>query len=228
MPRWGMVIDLDKCTACQSCTVACRVENNVPIAGPRDSANGRAIFWNEVISVIESEGTRLRGRFIPRPCMHCENPPCVQVCPVGATFKDAEGIVRQDYERCIGCRYCTVACPYGARYFNWRAPEYSDTHALYRNPDAPARPRPVGVVEKCTFCVQRIERARRRAAAEGRELRDGEVAPACVQTCPGRARVFGDFDDERSQVSRLARSPRAFRFLEELGTRPQVVYLMEG
>lgn len=228
MPRWGMVIDLDKCTACQSCTVACRVENNVPVAGQRDTGNGRAIFWNEVIPVIEGEGAYLKGRFIPRPCMHCENPPCVQVCPVGATFKDAEGIVRQDYDRCIGCRYCTVACPYGARYFNWRVPEFPETHALYRNPDLPARPRPVGVVEKCTFCIQRIERARRRAAAEGRELRDGDVVPACVQTCPGRARVFGDLDDERSQVARLARSPRAFRFLEELGTRPQVIYLTEG
>ncbi len=228
MPRWGMVIDLDKCTACQACTVACRVENNVPVAGPRDSLAGRAIFWNEVIPVIEGETPHLKARFIPRPCMHCENPPCVQVCPVGATFKDAEGIVRQDYDRCIGCRYCTVACPYGARYFNWRGPEFPETHAAYRNPDPPARVRPVGVVEKCTFCVQRVERARRRAAAEGRPLRDGDVIPACVQTCPARARVFGDLDDPDSRVARLARSPRAFRFLEDLGTRPQVIYLMEG
>lgn len=228
MPRWGMVIDLDKCTACQACTVACRVENNVPVAGPVDSRAGRAIFWNEVTPVIEGELPHLRARFIPRPCMHCEDPPCVQVCPVGATFKDAEGVVQQDYERCIGCRYCTVACPYGARFFNWRSPEFPETHARYRNPDAAARARPVGVVEKCTFCVQRIERARRRAATEGRGLRDGDVVPACVQTCPARARVFGDLDDPASLVHHLARSPRAFRFLEELGTRPQVIYLMEG
>lgn len=224
MPRWGMVIDLDKCAACQACTVACRMENNVNFSGPEEAARGRTITWNEVLVVPESEGTG--PRFIPRPCMHCDNPPCVQVCPVGATYKSEEGVVLQNYSRCIGCRYCMTACPYGARYFNWKDTTPPATMTDYRNPDVVVRP--VGVVEKCTFCVQRIAAAEAKAKAEGRELRDGDVVPACVQTCPVGARYFGDLDDPESQVSRLAKSPRASRLLEELGTRPKVYYLSEG
>lgn len=208
MARWGMVIDLDRCVACQACTAACRAENNVPFAGPEDSDLSRAIFWHDVLSEVEGEYPNLRGTFIPRPCMHCENPPCVRVCPVGATYQNEEGLVLQRYDRCIGCRYCMVACPYAVRYFNWGAPEWTDGMDRYLNPDIPIRPK--GIVEKCTFCSHRLP------------------VPACNQACPGNARTFGDLDDPDSVVSELARSPRAFRLLEDLGTEPKVYYLREG
>lgn len=206
--------------------MACRCENNVPFAGQEQALTGRAIYWNEVLYHMEGEYPRVRARAIPRPCMHCDNPPCVKVCPVGATYRNEEGLVLQRYERCIGCRYCTVACPYTARSFNWYRPEYPESLKQYLNPDVPLRTK--GIVEKCTFCVQRIEKAKKKAEAEGRALRDGEVIPACVQACPTGARTFGDLDDPDSRVSQLAESPRAFRLQEELGTRPKVIYLMEG
>ena len=228
MPRWGMVIDLDKCTACQACTIACQAENNVPFAGPEEAALGRSKHWHDVMAEVE-EGKYpdFHVRFIPRPCMHCEEPPCVVVCPVGATYVDDEGIVRMDYDRCIGCRYCTTACPYTVRYFNWYAPEYPAGYDAYLNPNVPLRP--VGVVEKCTFCILRLEQAKREAAAQGRELTDADVVnlPACNQACPASARYFGDLDDPESTVSHLAHSPRAIRLLEDLGTRPKVYYLVE-
>jgi Fe-S-cluster-containing dehydrogenase component len=229
MPRWGMVIDLDKCTACQACTVACLAENNIPFAGPDETALGRSKHWQDVMTELgeESEPPDFHVRFIPRPCMHCEDPPCVAVCPVGATYVDDEGIVRMDYDRCIGCRYCTTACPYAIRYFNWYAPEYPDRYKDYLNPNVPVRPK--GVVEKCSFCIHRLEQAKREAAAQGRELTDADVVllPACNQACPASARYFGDLDDPESTVSRLARNPRAFRLLEDLGTEPKVYYLAE-
>jgi Fe-S-cluster-containing dehydrogenase component len=232
MPRWGMVIDLDKCTACQACTIACQAENNVPFAGPEQTALDRSKHWQDVMAELgeESEYPDFHIRFIPRPCMHCENPPCVMVCPVGATYVDEEGLVRMNYDRCIGCRYCTTACPYAIRYFNWYAPRYpadDDDRLNYLNPNVPRRP--VGVVEKCSFCIHRLEQAKREAAAQGRELTDADVVllPACNQACPASARYFGDLDDPESTVSRLARSPRAFRLLEDLGTEPKVYYLAE-
>jgi Fe-S-cluster-containing dehydrogenase component len=232
MPRWGMVIDLDKCTGCQACTVACQAENNVPFAGPEQTALGRSKHWQDVMTELgeESEYPEFHVRFIPRPCMHCDDPPCVKVCPVGATYVDEEGLVRMDYQRCIGCRYCTTACPYAIRYFNWYAPEFpadEDDRLNYLNPNVPVRP--VGVVEKCTFCVHRLEQAKREAAAQGRELTDADLIllPACNQACPASARYFGDLDDPESTVSRLAHSPRAFRLLEDLGTEPKVYYLVE-
>lgn len=235
MARWGMVIDLDKCTACQACAVACKEENNQPLAGPDGSSRGREIFWMQVLRSVEGEYPRVRARFIPRPCMHCDEPPCVQVCPVDATYKRADGIVAQDYDRCIGCRYCMVACPYGVRYFNWGRPKFQA--AEYLNPDqAPGRNgaregpvvRPVGVVEKCTFCIHRMEKAKERAKAEGRELRDGDYITACTQTCTGGAIKFGDLDDPSSEVHRLSRDKRSSRLLEEMGTEPRVYYLQEG
>ncbi len=224
MPRWGMVIDLDRCTACQACTVACKEENNQPVAGAADSARGRDLFWMQLLGAVEGEYPRVAGRFVPRPCMHCDEPPCVQVCPVGATTKREDGLVAQDADRCIGCRYCVVACPYGARSFNWRRPAFQA--AQYLNPDVPVRP--VGVVEKCTFCVHRLEKAAARARAEGRPLRDGDYVTACTQTCTGGAIRFGDLDDPQSEVYGLARDKRAFRLLDELGTHPRVIYLKEG
>jgi molybdopterin-containing oxidoreductase family iron-sulfur binding subunit len=227
-----MVIDLDKCTACQACTVACQAENNVPFAGPEQTALDRSKHWHDVLAEVKEEGKYpdLHVRFIPRPCMHCDDPPCVKVCPVGATYVDDEGLVRMNYQRCIGCRYCTTACPYTVRYYNWYGPEYpadDDDRLNYLNPNVPRRP--VGVVEKCTFCIHRLEQAKREAAAQGRELTDADMVllPACNQACPASARYFGDLDDSESTVSRLARSPRAFRLLEDLGTEPKVYYLVE-
>lgn len=233
MTRWGMVIDLDKCVACQSCTVACRMENNTPVVPPEESEKGRSMLWNDVFPVeqhIDLADPNVRATFLTRPCMHCDNPPCIKVCPVQATFKsdDTGGQVLQRYERCIGCRFCAVACPYGVRYFNWYQPEWSPELARHLNPDAEVAPRQRGIVEKCTFCIQRLRRARQRAVEAGREFRPEDYQPACVQTCTGKARFFGDLDNPDSLVSQLAKSRRAFRLLEELGTDPKVIYLKEG
>ncbi len=228
MARWGMVIDLDKCFACQSCTLACRMENNTPVAGPDQASRDRAILWNEVLPFVEGEYPGVKVTLIPRPCQHCDNPPCTKVCPVKATYKDEEGIVQVDYDRCIGCRFCTVACPYQVRYFNWYRPEWPEALKEHLNPDPEVAPRPKGVVEKCTFCIQRLRKAREQADAEGRPFQATDYTPACVQTCTGRARYFGDLDDPESLVSQLAASPRAFRLLEEMGTQPKVYYLKQG
>lgn len=228
MPRWGMVIDLDKCFACQSCTAACRMENNTPVAGPQQAGLGRAILWNEVLPFLEGEYPHLVATLIPRPCMHCDDPPCTKVCPVRATYKNEEGIVIVDYDRCIGCRMCTVACPYEVRYFNWYAPEWPPELAEHLNPDPEVAPRPKGVVEKCTFCFQRLRKAREEAEANGRTFMATDYIPACVQTCTGHARYFGDLDDPDSLVYKLSHSPRAFRLFEELGTEPKVYYLKQG
>jgi len=242
MHHWVMVIDLDKCVACQGCTVACRMENNTPVVSPEQAKMGRSMLWNEVfpfpLNETEHIGDypRVKTRYLTRPCMHCENPPCVKVCPVQATHQDEDGIVHQNYKRCIGCRFCTVACPYGVRYFNWAEPQWDPQMARHLNPDrlvgedaleGPAM-RPRGVVEKCTFCFHRLEKARDRAQAEGREVRDDEYVPACVQTCTATARFFGNLNNNESTVAILAHSTRAFRVLEDIGTHPQVVYLREG
>jgi Fe-S-cluster-containing dehydrogenase component len=228
MPRWGMVIDLDKCCACQSCTAACRMENNTPIAGPVQTAFGRAILWNEVLPFLEGNYPEVTVTLIPRPCQMCDNPPCIKVCPVKATYKTKEGIVLVDWDRCIGCRTCTVACPYQVRYFNWYKPEWPEELKAHLNPDPEVAPRPKGVVEKCTFCIQRLNRATQKAEAEGQPFNVTDYIPACVQTCTAHARYFGDLDDPNSLVSQLAASPRAFRLLEELGTEPKVHYLKQG
>ena len=227
MARWGMVIDLDRCTACQACVVACQVENNVAPAGGKDWNRGRAISWLRLVPAEAGEhGTRPELRLMPLPCMHCQKPPCIKVCPVKATQIDREGLVAQVYARCIGCRYCTTACPYTVRHFNWSRPEWPSPMEQALSPDVSIRPK--GVVEKCTFCHHRLQRAKDRARSEGRALREGDYVPACVETCPAEAMVFGDLEDSGSAVSRLARSPRAFRLLEELGTEPKVTYLSKG
>jgi Fe-S-cluster-containing dehydrogenase component len=242
MPRWAMVIDLDKCVACQGCSIACRQENNTPVVAPDQAAIGRALRWNDVFPLPLNkpeefgEYPNVKVHYLTRPCMHCDNPPCIKVCPVQATYRDEEGLVRQNYNRCIGCRFCTVACPYGVRYFNWEAPAWSPELARHINPDyvsendsleGPAI-RFKGIVEKCTFCIHRLHKAREQAEAEGREFRTEDYIPACVQTCTGKARFFGDMDDPDSTVNRLAKSTRAFRLLEEVGTYPKVIYLREG
>jgi Fe-S-cluster-containing dehydrogenase component len=187
---------------------------------------GRMKFWQEVLErEMYGHYPFLETQFIPRPCMHCENPPCVKVCPVAATFKNEDGSVLVNYDRCIGCRFCTTACPYAVRYFNWHAPQFPAPMNQALNPDVPVRPK--GVVEKCTFCIHRLEKAMQKATEKGRELRDAELVhlTACNQVCPASARYFGDLEDPESTVSRLARGHRAFRLLEELGTEPSVYYL---
>jgi molybdopterin-containing oxidoreductase family iron-sulfur binding subunit len=222
-----MAIDLDRCTGCQACVVACKVENNVPFSSPAEAAAGREIAWLRIVTTYEGEFPETRARFMPVLCMHCDIPPCVPVCPTGATYKSRPtGIVAQVYPQCIGCRYCAVACPYSVKFFNWYAPEWPAEMQAGLNRDVSVRPR--GVIEKCTFCSHRLPRARAAAAAEQRELRDGDYVTACQQTCPTQAITFGDLDDPKSRVAALVKSLRAFRLQEELGTEPKVYYLREG
>lgn len=229
--RYAMVIDLARCIGCESCTVACKVEHNIPVAPPKELA--RRIQWTEVIFKEKGEYPYPKIELNPRPCMHCENPPCVKVCPVGATYRDEErGLVLQRYERCIGCRYCAIACPYGARYFNWSKPDWGGKlreEALNPDPHPQVKKRYKGIMEKCTFCVERLDRLEAKAEKEGRPIRDEELKLicTCVNTCMGRARFFGDLNDPDSTVSKLAHSGRAMLSLEELGTQPRVIYLKE-
>lgn len=223
MALWGMVIDLDRCTGCQACVMACKAENNVPAVGAKEASRGRIISWMHVLTETDEERADGKFRFLPRPCLHCDDPPCTKVCPVYATYRNPEGIVAQIYARCIGCRFCMAACPYNAKYFNWYTYQ---KEAPGQNPDVSVRSK--GVVEKCTFCHHRLQKARERALAEHREIEPGEYVPACAEACPARAIVFGDLSDPTSEVSKLARSPRAFRLQEELGTKPKVIYLTEG
>lgn len=226
MARWGMVIDLDKCTGCQACIVACKEENNVPHGSPGEQRLKRDIFWHKMIAVSSGKYPRPRTELIPMPCMHCDHPPCVTVCPAKATFRREDGVVVQYFRRCIGCKYCIVACPYGARSFNYNEQEEKE---YYRQDLAPDRvswepwPYPVrtqGVVEKCTFCFHRIDRGLK----EGKKI-GIDVVPACVEACPSNARTFGDLEDPQSPVSRAKASRTAFRLREELGTQPKVIYL---
>ena len=226
MPRWGMVIDLDKCTGCGECVAACKIENNVAIVGPEDSAKGRTMFWMDMLTTYEGEFPHLKVKYFPRPCFHCDDPPCIRVCPVRATYINEEGIVAQIFPQCIGCRYCMAACPYTVKSFNWHRPNWPQEMASALNPDVSVRP--AGVVEKCTFCIHRLQKAKETAAVENRELQEGDYIVACQESCPTKAISFGDLDDPNTEVSKLKRSPRAFRLLEELGTEPKVYYLSEA
>lgn len=226
MARWGMVIDLAKCSACQACVVACQSENNVGFVSPEEAQRARPLTWINLLPEMKGEYPRLAMRVMPVPCVHCDDPPCIKVCPVGATGISPEGIVRQIYPRCIGCRYCTNACPYTRRMFNWLAPEFPGEFQQALNPDVSVRPK--GVVEKCTLCHHRLLKAREDARAAKRPMEDGDYVPACVEVCPSEAMSFGDLDDPASKVSQTAHSSRAFSLLEELGTHPKVTYLAEG
>lgn len=223
MTTWGMVIDLDKCTGCEACVVACRAENNIPVVGEDEVRRNRDISWIRVHRIVEGEFPNVRVSFMPHLCHHCDEAPCVPVCPVNATYENPEGLNAQVYVRCIGSRYCANACPYSVRQFNFHDPEWPEPLDRQLNPDVFVRER--GMIEKCSFCVQRIRRAADTAKEEQRPIQDGEVSPACVQSCPAEAMVFGNLEDSRSEVSRLSAGPRAFRLLEELGTQPRVTYL---
>lgn len=225
MPKYAMVIDLDRCHGCRACMEACKVENNTPAAS----------FWMYVFRLEEGRYPDTRIRFLPRPCMHCDNAPCVKVCPVGARYKRDDGLTATDHERCIGCRYCQVACPYGVNYFNWKDPKENQylpweeapkslndvTEGAvppYKNPDLDKEygrgiaggGRHKGVIEKCTFCVHRL--------AKG-------LLPACVANCPVGVFKFGDLNDPKSDVSVALHNGDHFRVAEEHGTEPRVYYL---
>ena len=233
MVRYVYVVDLSRCTGCQGCTVACKVENSTP----------EGMFWMHVFRYEEGEYPNSRFLSLPRPCMHCKNAPCVKVCPVGARHKDENWFTLTDFERCIGCRYCEVACPYNVNSFNWKNPkknyyydwdktptEYGSGDVKdysggkvppYRNPDLDKRHGKanrltaggghfIGTMEKCTWCVHRVEKG---------------LKPACVENCPVTALYFGDIDDENSDVSKLLARKKSFRLLEEMDTEPRVYYV---
>ena len=232
--RYGMVIDLDKCTGCGTCTIACAAENNVSVRSD-ESDKERSITWMELFKITNGkEFPHTEVCYFPRPCMHCEEdgrghhqPSCVSVCVATATKLDHNtGIVSQVYTRCIGCRYCQAACPYKARYFNWWDAYFPKGKGLERYLSPEVSPRMRGVVEKCTFCHHRLMRAKNLAyAEERRELEEDEYITACAEACPAKAITFGDLNNRNHRVSQLIKSPYAFRLLERLNTKPKVYYL---
>ena len=232
--KYGMVIDLDKCTGCGTCMTACAAENNV-VVRPDESDKERSITWMLLYRITNGKKfPNTEVSYFPRPCMHCEedgkgghHPTCVTVCVATATTIDHNtGIVSQIYTRCIGCRYCQAACPYHARYFNWWDAYFPKGKGLERYLSPEVSPRMRGVVEKCSFCHHRLMRARNQAYAEGRrDLEEGDYITACTEACPARAITFGDLNNPNHKVSQLIKSPYAFRLLERLNTKPKVYYL---
>ncbi len=221
--RWGMSVDLDRCTGCAACVVACQSENNVPVVGREQVAYGRAQHWLRVERWEEGTPSRPLNMFLPMFCQHCEVAPCEPVCPVYAAYHTRDGLNAQIYNRCVGTRYCGNNCPYHVRRFNWFNYRWVSPLDVQLNPDVTVRQ--LGVMEKCTMCVQRILAAKDRAREAGRAVMDGDVQTACQQTCPTQAITFGNLKDGSAQVSKLSRSPRGYHVLEELGPRPAVTYL---
>jgi len=222
--RWGLVIDLGKCTGCSACVTACDLENNVPAVGPEEVGRQREMHWLRIDRYYLGDSEAPRVVFQPMLCQHCANASCETVCPVLATVHDDQGLSVQVYNRCVGTRYCANNCPYKVRRFNFFDNISNDlTRNLALNPDVTVRSR--GVMEKCSFCLQRIQQAKIRARARGRKVGDGEVQTACSQSCPAGAITFGNLADPSSRVSRLAASPLAYRVLEELNRQPAVYYL---
>jgi len=202
MARYGMVIDRKQCLGCSACTLACKVEHGTP----------RGVFWHRVLQSEIGEYPSANRRYLAMPCMHCQNAPCVDVCPTGASYKRPDGIVVVDYDKCMGCKYCETACPYGARTFVKEVKGYYPEFGLTPYEQVMFQKHQAGVVEKCNLCLERVDK--------------GEE-PACVQTCPAYARHFGDLDDPNSEVSRLIAERHGYQLMPELGTNPSVYYLPE-
>lgn len=238
--KWGMVIDQDICTGCQACVAACAMENNLSVVMEEDAGYGRSQQWIRIERFWEGEFPEVKATpFQPMLCQQCGSAPCEPVCPVFASVhSQSQELNLQVYNRCIGTRYCANNCPYQVRQFNWRDYHIEPFHANEENgqlvfnlhnqfnPDVTVRRR--GIMEKCTFCIQRIHKAEDKAKSEGREVEDGEFTTACAQACPANAITFGLLDNPESLVSQLSQKSHGYHHLEELNTQPRITYLKEG
>jgi molybdopterin-containing oxidoreductase family iron-sulfur binding subunit len=230
--HWGLAIDLNKCTGCSNCVIACQAENNIAVVGKEEVRNRRIMHWLRIDRYYSDSENEPGVLHQPVMCQHCDNAPCENVCPVSATMHSNEGLNQVSYNRCIGTKYCINNCPYRVRRFNWfkyvNNEEFdfnqrSDLGKMVLNPDVTVRER--GVVEKCSFCAQRIQEKKLQAKLENRKLDDGEVQPACVQSCPANALIFGDLNNEESKISQKFAKERNYHLLEQLHTLPSVGYL---
>ena len=241
--KWGMVVDLDRCTGCQACVVACQSENNLPINTKDFFQQNRAYEWIRIERYWEGEFPNVKARFIPVMCQHCENAPCEPVCPVYATYHNDQGMNVQVYNRCIGTRYCANNCPYSVRFFNWWEPQWPERLRNQLNTDVTVRSR--GIMERCSFCVQRIRRGQLKVEGQQRKtldqaaMKENNLLPACVHACPTNALKFGDQLDETGPVKKVfdavndyeehhgEKPKRGYRLLEEMATKPNVIFLQK-